>query len=81
MFTEEIKSRKISSYALHPKNYSNTLGIPVVAQRKQIQLVSVRMQVRPTPGLTQWVKHPSSIAVSCGVGHRRGLDLVLLWLW
>ena len=23
----------------------------------------------------------SSIAVSCGVGHKRGLDLALLWLW
>ena len=22
-----------------------------------------------------------SVAVSCGVGHRRGSDLVLLWLW
>ena len=23
----------------------------------------------------------SSVAVSCGVGHRRSLDLMLLWLW
>ena len=23
----------------------------------------------------------SGVAVSCGVGHRRSLDLVLLWLW
>ena len=30
------------------------------------------------PDLAQWVKDP---AVSCGVGHRHGLDLVLLWLW
>ena len=21
------------------------------------------------------------MAMSCGIGHRRGLDLVLLWLW
>ena len=27
------------------------------------------------PGLTQWV------AMSCGVGRRRGPDLALLWLW
>ena len=27
------------------------------------------------PGLAQWV------AVSCGVGHRRGSDPALLWLW
>ena len=23
----------------------------------------------------------SGVVVSCGVGHRHGLDLVLLWLW
>ena len=23
----------------------------------------------------------SGIAMSCGAGHRRGLDLALLWLW
>ena len=23
----------------------------------------------------------SGIAMNCGVGHRRGLDLILLWLW
>ena len=27
------------------------------------------------------VSYGSGIAVSCGVGHRCGLDLVLLWLW
>ena len=31
------------------------------------------------PGLAQWVK--SGVAMSCGVGHRRGLDPMLLWLW
>ena len=31
------------------------------------------------PGLAQWVK--SSVAVSCGVGGRRGTDPALLWLW
>ena len=29
------------------------------------------------PGLTQW----GSIAMSCGIGRRRGWDPVLLWLW
>ena len=29
--------------------------------------------------LTQWVKDPA--LPSCGVGHRRGSDSVLLWLW
>ena len=32
-------------------------------------------------GLSQWVKYGSSIAVSCGVGRRRGSDLASLWLW
>ena len=32
------------------------------------------------PGLAQWVKG-SGVAVSCGVGRRRGLDPTLLWLW
>ena len=32
------------------------------------------------PGLAQWVKR-SGVAVSCGVGCRRGLDPTLLWLW
>ena len=32
------------------------------------------------PGLTQWVKDPA-LAMSCGVGCRRGSDPVLLWLW
>ena len=32
------------------------------------------------PGLDQWVKG-SSIAVSCGVGCRLGLNPDLLWLW
>ena len=32
------------------------------------------------PCLTQWVGE-SIIAMSCGVGRRRGSDLALLWLW
>ena len=31
-------------------------------------------------GLAQWIKEPS-VAVSCGVGHRRSSDPALLWLW
>ena len=31
-------------------------------------------------GLAQWVKE-SSVAMSCSVGHRQGLDLALLWPW
>ena len=32
------------------------------------------------PALAQWVKVPA-FAVSCGVGHRRGSDPALLWVW
>ena len=32
------------------------------------------------PDLAQWVKDPA-FAMSCGVGRREGLDLVLLWVW
>ena len=31
-------------------------------------------------GLAQWVGD-LAFAVSCGVGHRCGSDLTLLWLW
>ena len=31
------------------------------------------------PGLAQWVK--DRFATNCGVGHRRGSDPTLLWLW
>jgi len=32
------------------------------------------------PGLAPWVKD-LVLPVSCGVGHRCGSDLALLWLW
>ena len=32
------------------------------------------------PALAQWVKDPA-IAMSCGIGRRRGSDPALLWLW
>ena len=43
-----------------------------MAQNKQIQLVSVRMYSDPWPSSVG--RRGSSIAVSCGVGHRRGSD-------
>ena len=42
---------------------------------------SIHKDVSLIPGLTQWIKDLSSIAGSCGVGHRHGSDLALLWLW
>ena len=32
------------------------------------------------PALIQWVKD-LALLVSCGIGHRHGLDPALLWLW
>ena len=32
------------------------------------------------PALAQWVNNPG-VAMSCGVGRRRGSDPALLWLW
>ena len=53
-------------------------GIPVMAQWKQIWLASREHRFNPWPCSVGW---GSSTAVSCGVGHRHGLDLALLWLW
>ena len=33
------------------------------------------------PGLSQWVKDPALIAMSCGVGCRYGSDLAFMGLW
>ena len=40
----------------------------------------MHMDVGLIPGLTQWVKD-LVLPWACGVGHRRGSDPVLLWLW
>ena len=43
-------------------------------------LTSIQEDTGSILGLAQCVKG-SDVALSCGVGHRHGLDLVLLWLW
>ena len=41
--------------------------------------ISIHEDAGMTPSLTQYVK--DHIALSCGIGHRCGLDPMLLWLW
>ena len=54
------------------------MGVPVMAQQKQIQLGTMRLRVRSLTspsGLRIWRCHEH------GVGHRHGSDPQLLWLW
>ena len=55
------------------------LRVPDVAQRIK-NLTSIHENMGLIPGLAQGVKG-SGVAMSCGVGRRYSLDLVLLWLW
>ena len=49
-----------------------------MVQQKQIRLETMRLQVRSLASLSGL---GIDVAVSCGVGCRRDLDLALLWLW
>ena len=56
------------------------LGVPLVAQ----WLTNPTRNLSGGCGFDPWpcpVGWGSGVAVSCGVGCRHGLDLVLLWLW
>ena len=60
--TEQLKSR-------HPR--SSHCGAVEMNPTRNHEVVGL------IPGLAQWVKDPG-IAMSCGVGHRRGSDPPLL---
>ena len=52
-------------------------GVPTVTQWVKSP-TSIHEDACWVPGLTQWVK--GSLAMSCGVRHRLGSGLALLWL-
>ena len=54
------------------------MGIPLMVQRRQIQLGTTGLWV---PSLASLSGLGIRCGMSCGVGHRHGLDLELLWLW
>ena len=70
------KNRKSPQNKQNPKKRSQ--GVSVVAQQKQIQLVSMVCRFNPWPHSVGW---ESGIAMSSGIIRRCGLDPALLWLW
>ena len=54
-------------------------GVSISAQRVK-NLNSIHEDAGSILGLSQWVKDPG-VALSCGVGVRRGTDPPLPWLW
>ena len=69
-----MKSQDILVYARSPFLKKN-VGVPIVAQQLK-NTTSICEDAGSTPGLIQ-----SGVATSCGIGHRCGSDLALLWLW
>ena len=70
-----LYSRKVTS--VRPCLEIIITGVPVVAQWLTNPTRNHEV-AGSVPALAQWV---NSVAVSCGVGRRRGSDLALLWLW
>ena len=55
------------------KNRSSRCGAAEMSLTRNHEVASL------IPGLDRWVQY--LVALSCGVGRRRGSDLALLWLW
>ena len=73
---EKLEAIKMSMY--RRVNFKKKkLGVPIVAQRKWIQLGIMWLWIRSPASLSGL---RISVAVSCGVGCRRSSELVLLWL-
>ena len=53
-------------------------GVPIVAQWERIRLIPMSSIGLPWP---RSVGQGSGVVMSCGIGHRCGPDLALLWLW
>ena len=71
---DKKKKQKKKTHEIQDKN--RYTEVPVVAQRKQIRLVPMRIQVQALPSLSG--SGGSSVAMSCGIGCRCSLDPVLL---
>ena len=54
------------------------IGVSVMAQQKQIWLVSIGCEFDPWP---RSMGQGSGVAMNCHVGCKYGSELVLLWLW
>ena len=71
-----VNNRNIKRFPLHLEKKELRSSHHGSAERN---LTSIHEDADSIPGLTKWVKG-CGIAMSCGVGHRHGSELMLLWL-